>query len=161
MSDSWAKTSHFSKSPTLVSKQRTCKNQIRKLQCSCKNKGLLAVKTDTLRSKHSPQAVSAMDAQVQLSHCSTRSTVHNRQSKERGQKTASTSSFEAGEPWKIMCWISMSQSINIYIYCGKPSSCNSEHKKNTRKTTIKSEKMEVCFPKVPASKSHLFWSCPF
>ena len=46
-------------------------------------------------------------------------------------------------------------------HCGKPSSCNSEHKKSTRKTTRKSEKMEVCFPKVPASKSHLFWSCPF
>ena len=45
--------------------------------------------------------------------------------------------------------------LYIYIYCGKPSSCNSEHKKSTRKTTRKSEKTEVCFPKVPASKSHL------
>ena len=47
----------------------------------------------------------------------------------------------------------------IYIYIvGSLVPVTVSTKKSTRKTTRKSEEMEVCFPKVPASKSHLFWS---
>ena len=65
-----------------------------------------------------------------------------------------------GNEERELSW-SKCMELCIYVYCGKPSPCNSDHEKSTRKSTRKSEKMEVRFPKVPASKNLALCSCPF